>query len=92
MNDKERSTEVFLLQKHLLSAFRLLQLQSWGKPSSSRRAFSDHTKAEYAGRDPPANICPKDRRTWWNFFISDYIPLLIPLDYPFIYAELASGG
>lgn len=64
MNDEERSTEVFLFQKHLLSAFHLRQLQSQGKSSSSRRVCSDQSNTESAGGDPPANVYLKNE---WRF-------------------------
>lgn len=64
MNDEEGSTEVFLFQKHLLSAFHLQQLQSQGKLSSSRGVCSDQSNAECAGGDAPANVYPKNK---WKF-------------------------
>lgn len=64
MNDEERSTEAFLFQKHLLSAFHLRQLQSQGESSSSRGVCSDQSNAECAGEDPPANVYPQNE---WRF-------------------------
>lgn len=73
MNDEERSTEVFLFQKHLLSAFHLQQLQSQSK-SSLPRVCSDQSNAEHADGDT-MNECLENVFIFIKFLSSD--PLMV---------------
>lgn len=68
MNDEERSTEVFLFQKHLLSAFHLQQFQSQSKSSLSR-VCSDQSNAEHAGGDTQQMYTQKMNECLENVFI-----------------------
>lgn len=89
MNDKESSTEVFLFQKHLLSAFHLQQLQSQGKLSSSRGVCSDQSNAECAGGDTPANVYPQNK---WRFGEISSVLIKFLFFSPSPGADLASGA